>query len=167
MGIWKVGIDELIDGGVTEVVRRRLQTCSKVLELRYAANALQLRAIVCHCGNHHRGALVCAYKLLGHLILERPATLAPSFLRGLCCFPLACCLRWNGLVGPGPNLGSAVIDPGSVSGSFVPDTYTLAFTQVLLSNPPSFTSRLSTAPLLRECHQPLITACDLRPAGAR
>ena len=40
---------------------------------------------------------------------------------------------------PGPNLGSAVIDPGSVSGSFVPDTYTLAFTQVPLSNPPSFT----------------------------
>lgn len=39
----------------------------------------------------------------------------------------------------GANQGSAVIDPGTVSGTFVPDTYTLAFAQVPLSNPPSYT----------------------------
>lgn len=35
----------------------------------------------------------------------------------------------------GANSGSGVIDPGSVSGTFVSDTYTIAFTQVLPSDP--------------------------------
>ena len=37
------------------------------------------------------------------------------------------------------NTGTGVIDPGTVSGTFVPDTYTLAFIQVLSTDPVTYT----------------------------
>lgn len=37
------------------------------------------------------------------------------------------------------NSGSGVINPGTVSGTFVPDTYTLTFTQVLSTDPITYT----------------------------
>jgi len=37
------------------------------------------------------------------------------------------------------NSGSGVINPGTVSGTFAPDTYTLAFTQVLSTDPITYT----------------------------
>lgn len=37
------------------------------------------------------------------------------------------------------NTGSGVIDPGTVNGVFVPDTYTLAFTQLLPTDPITYT----------------------------
>jgi flagellar hook-associated protein 3 FlgL len=37
------------------------------------------------------------------------------------------------------NTGSGVIDPGTVSGAFVPDSYTIAFTQVLPTDPVTYT----------------------------
>ncbi len=40
---------------------------------------------------------------------------------------------------PGPNLGSAVIDPGTLSGTFIPDTYTIAFAAVPASSPTTYT----------------------------
>ena len=37
------------------------------------------------------------------------------------------------------NTGTGIIDPGTVSGTFVPDTYTLAFIQVLSTDPVTYT----------------------------
>ncbi len=45
----------------------------------------------------------------------------------------------GGNTGGGANQGSAVIDPGLVSGTYVPDTYTITFTVVPASSPPSYT----------------------------
>ncbi len=38
------------------------------------------------------------------------------------------------------NTGTGIIDPGTVNGTFIPDTYTLAFTQLLPTDPVTYTA---------------------------
>jgi len=65
------------------------------------------------------------------------------------------------------NNGNGIIDPGSVSGSFVPDTYTITFTQLLPGNPITYGVTGATSGVVVAAGTPYVEGAEIAFNGVR